>query len=360
VQYTTYRLSGEAKNWWVAKKVLLIQELGNEEAISWQRFQKEFLQQYFPKILRDAKAQEFMDLTQGNLTVAQYAGRFNELVRFVPYLVACEENRVRKFEQGLNPRIHDRVVCLEIRDFVELVNKASLAEESLKRNTMAMVESRKRTAPPLHQNQVGWRRRPNGNNQEIRPKGNGLSPSTRTPCPKYQRYHYGQCRMGTHRCYRCGQLDHIARDCSKGGAVPSQAMDNRRPPTQARVYSLTPGEAETENEVVTGFLPLFTGKAIVLFDSGATHSFISVKYARRFHVSIEPMEVGVLVASLVGKTVICRKIVLNCPICIEGRNLTANLIVFDMEGFDIILGMDMEGIPYNTFRTLTEILLDIH
>jgi len=49
VQYTTYRFSGEARNWWVAKKVLLIQELGSEEAISWQRFQKEFLQQYFPK-----------------------------------------------------------------------------------------------------------------------------------------------------------------------------------------------------------------------------------------------------------------------------------------------------------------------
>ena len=35
VQYTTYRLSGEARHWWTAKKVLLIQELGSEEAISW-------------------------------------------------------------------------------------------------------------------------------------------------------------------------------------------------------------------------------------------------------------------------------------------------------------------------------------
>jgi hypothetical protein len=68
----------------------------------------------------------------------------NELARFVPYLVAEEENRVRKFERGLNPRIHDKVVCLEICDFVEFVNKASLAEESLKRNAMAMAKSRKK------------------------------------------------------------------------------------------------------------------------------------------------------------------------------------------------------------------------
>jgi hypothetical protein len=44
VQYTAYRLSGEARHWWTAKKILLIQELGNEEAISWPRFQKELFQ----------------------------------------------------------------------------------------------------------------------------------------------------------------------------------------------------------------------------------------------------------------------------------------------------------------------------
>jgi hypothetical protein len=43
VQYIAYRLSGEAKRWWNAKKVLLVQELGSERAISWERFQKEFL-----------------------------------------------------------------------------------------------------------------------------------------------------------------------------------------------------------------------------------------------------------------------------------------------------------------------------
>ena len=52
------------------------------------------------------------------------------------------------------------------------------------------------------------------------------------------------------------------------------------------------------------------------------------------------MEVGVVVSTSVGKSVICKKIVIDCPIHIEGRALTANLIVLDMEGFDIILKMD--------------------
>jgi hypothetical protein len=283
-----------------------------------------------------------MDLTQGNMTIAQYASRFNELARFAPYMVADEENRVRKFEQGLNPWIHDHVVCFKIQNFVELVNKASIAEESVKKNAIAMVESRKRVAPLLNRNQVGWKRRPNGDNQGVKPIENKPSSANDKPYPKCQRPHYRPCRVGTNICYRCEQVGHFVRDCPKqrGGVASLQTRNNRRPPTQARVYALTPSEAETENGVVTGILPLFTSKAVILFDSGATHSFISTEYARRFHINLEPMEVGVVIFTPMGKLVICRKIGMGCPIHIEGSTLTANLIVFNMEGFDIILQMD--------------------
>jgi hypothetical protein len=283
-----------------------------------------------------------MDLTQGNMTVAQYAGRFNELARFAPYRVADEENQVRKFEQGLNPRIHDRVVCFKIQNFVELVNKASIAKESVKKNAMAMVESQKRVAPLLNRNQVRWKRRPNGDNQGAKPIGNRPGSANGTPCPKCQCPHNEPCRAGTNMCYRCGQADHFARDCpkAKGGIALLQTRNNHRPPTQARVYAFTPSEAKMENGVVTGTLPLFAGKTVILFESGATHSFILAKYARRFHINLEPMEVGVVKSTLVGKSVLCRKLVRGCPIHIEGRTLMANLIVFDMEGFDIILGID--------------------
>jgi hypothetical protein len=39
-----------------------------------------------------------MDLTQENMTITHYVGRFNELACFAPYMVANEENLVKKFE----------------------------------------------------------------------------------------------------------------------------------------------------------------------------------------------------------------------------------------------------------------------
>jgi hypothetical protein len=276
------------------------------------------------------------------LIIDQYTGHFNELACFAPYMVADEENRVRKFDQGLNPYIHDCVVCFEIQNFVELVNKAFIAEKSLRKNVMAMVESQKRVAPLLNQNQGGWKCRLNEDNQRVKPIRNRPSSANGTPCPKCQCPHYGPCCVGTNICYRCGQVGHFVHDCPKqrGGAASLQTENNRKPPTQAKVYALTSSETEMENGVITCILPLFTGKVVILFDSSATHSFISAKYARRFHINLEPMEVRVVVFTLVGKSVICRKIVMGCPIYIEGRTLIANLIVFDIEGFDIILRID--------------------
>jgi hypothetical protein len=41
--------------------------------------------------------------------------------------------------------------------------------------------------------------------------------------------------------------------------------------------------------------------------------------------------------TLIGDVVMCRKCVDNCPIVIGGKTLQANLAVFNMLGFEVIL-----------------------
>jgi hypothetical protein len=46
VKYAAYKFSGEARQWWYAKRNSLVMELGSEEAIRWTQFKEEFYQEY--------------------------------------------------------------------------------------------------------------------------------------------------------------------------------------------------------------------------------------------------------------------------------------------------------------------------
>jgi len=116
---------------------------------------------------------------------------------------------------------------------------------------------------------------------------------------------------------------------------------------QARVYSLMPGgeeegveRDEEDADVVTGTIPLFGKVASTLFDSGATHSFISSTYVKLCSMIPRPLNQNITVSTPIGNIVTCRKSIENCPIVIGDRVLPANLAVFQMLGFDVILGMD--------------------
>ena len=68
------QVEGEAQVWW--KWVRTSRDL---EAMTWAEFQDLFMGKYFPDTARHAKAQEFLELKQGTMTVMDYVARFTEL-----------------------------------------------------------------------------------------------------------------------------------------------------------------------------------------------------------------------------------------------------------------------------------------
>ena len=52
---------------------------------------------YFPDTARHSKAQEFLELKQGTMTVMEYMARFTELARFGDDYVATNMVKVRRF-----------------------------------------------------------------------------------------------------------------------------------------------------------------------------------------------------------------------------------------------------------------------
>jgi hypothetical protein len=102
---------------------------------------------------------------------------------------------------------------------------------------------------------------------------------------------------------------------------------------------VTTEEAQQAQDVVLGMFLASPHPTIVLFDSGASHSFISSSFVVKHHLPITIMKQTMLVSSPRGEM----RTQHICPaisITIRGVDFLAKLIVLDSEGIDIILGMD--------------------
>lgn len=78
----------------------------------------------------------------------------------------------------------------------------------------------------------------------------------------------------------------------------------------------------------------------MLFDSGATHSFISNDYAKFCPLEAEELDPKLAVIRPAGVLVSCNRIIYGYLVTIEGRLMPTNLVVFQMNGFNVILGTD--------------------
>ena len=114
----------------------------------------------------------------------------------------------------------------------------------------------------------------------------------------------------------------------KGGA--------QKPLVPAQVYTLV----LRESEVVIGIVPILGFEASILFNSRATHSFVSIMFVRLSRLVVQTLELGLTVASPVGKNVVCKHVVCRCLVSIYGRVPPANLYVIPMINYDVILIMD--------------------
>ncbi|XP_057961589.1 uncharacterized protein LOC131168476 [Malania oleifera] len=255
VTFATFKLAGEAERWWGSVKQM-------EEhrpipiVLTWARFKELFFERYFPATMRNAKMEEFMNLTQGSLTVQQYAAKFQELSRFAPFVIPDEAKKAWKFQRGLRSEIRKQTAILQLQDFATLVDKATVAEECLLEDAEVQV-TKKRPAPPNYSSGAGqskWKKNSSGTSQ------NAASVPHCSLCGKK---HQGQCWLSTGACMRCGRQGHQMRDCPRQrndgvtqkqyrGNAPTQRGGQQGGTAQARVYSLTPGDAENAGDVVTG------------------------------------------------------------------------------------------------------------
>jgi hypothetical protein len=102
---------------------------------------------------------------------------------------------------------------------------------------------------------------------------------------------------------------------------------------------MTSNEAQQAQDVVLGMFFASSHPVTVLFDSGASHSFITSSFVAKHNLPIANMKHTILVSSPRGEMrtkLICQAI----SISIRWVDFPSNLILLDSKGIDIILGMD--------------------
>jgi hypothetical protein len=98
-------------------------------------------------------------------------------------------------------------------------------------------------------------------------------------------------------------------------------------------------EAQEAPDVVIGMFVINDTFAVVLFDSGASHSFISTTYVGKHNLPLALLRCQMIVSSP-GGDVPARQLCPKVNLKIRGVDFTANLIILESKGIDIILGMN--------------------
>ena len=122
----------------------------------------------------------------------------------------------------------------------------------------------------------------------------------------------------------------------------SQPGAGNRPQPRYNHGRLNHLEAEAVQEtpdMIVGMFPVDSHIAEVLFDTGATHSFITASWVEAHNLPTTTMSTPIQIDSAGGR-IRADSICLNVSVEIRGIAFPANLIVMGMQGIDVILGMN--------------------
>nr|AAL77161.1 Putative polyprotein [Oryza sativa Japonica Group] len=304
VAFATHQLQGPASAWW--DNHMATRPPGTE--VTWAEFCRSFRKAQVPDGVVAQKKREFRALHQGNRTVTEYLHEFNRLARYAPEDVRTDAEKQEKFMAGLDDELTNQLISGDYADFERL--------------------HRPFNSSNFHQGSSGSQNHHGGQpNRGAAPRP-PMAPAQSGP-PAQAKKETGA-KPGS--CFNCGELGHFADKCPKPRRAGPRFI-------QARVNHASAEEAQTAPEVVLGTFPVNSIPATVLFDSGATHSFISKKFVGMYGLRKEELSTPMRVHTPGNSST---SVSFSPSVLIEIQRLPflANLILLESKDLDVILGMD--------------------
>ncbi|XP_024965104.1 uncharacterized protein LOC112505427, partial [Cynara cardunculus var. scolymus] len=265
---------------------------------------------------------EFWDLKQGTMTVMEYETEFNRKLGFAQRFLSTEDDKVERFEGGLQKEIQNFLVNREVPSFAKAVEFARRCDHDLsipddpvpaaKRPCTGKTNSVPTHRPPKF---LMSRRRQMHNTARATSQAYSLQSNAPRICQRCGKNHTGRCNIepSSVRCFCCGEVGHVRAESKASVQRPTgtttSVQKEEVPKARVRAFQITAEEACNEPNVVTESMPSMLD---------------------------EPFTVSTFNEELLDAD----KVYKDCLLILHDYKFLINLIPMDIHGFDIVIGMD--------------------
>jgi hypothetical protein len=311
------------------------------------------------------KQEEFMKLKQGGDTVTQYLNKFNHLSQYAIDQVHTDLKKRNCFMRDLNDRMQQKMAtCIDL-SYGRAVSMTLAVEAKYVGSGKSKgyggdgpnqgPEKRQRLViRPFNQNRSSSRppSYPFKQLVFIRPTAGPTTtnqlgaPGTRFPALP----------CSSTGCFNCGKSRHFIKDYPypkqnrssnqqssgnsaqvKGNAANNTAGKNMR--KTGRIYYTQVATTPEGEPVMMGTFLMANHPAIILFDSSASHTFISKKFVEQHCITYHESREGFKIHSPGGQ-IFTKEVAFQVPVTLAEWDFPTNMIILKGQDIDVILGMN--------------------
>ncbi|XP_055800410.1 uncharacterized protein LOC129869841, partial [Solanum dulcamara] len=155
VELVSYQLKDVANIWYSQWE----QGRGEDaESARWDEFEGAFLDYFFPRELREAKVEEFVNLKQEGMSVKEYGLKFIQLSRYAPEMIPDVRSKMRKFVSGLGRHVKKEckaALLISDMDLSRLMVYAQQVEEEKRKDREEHLSKKARSSGQENEQRQG-------------------------------------------------------------------------------------------------------------------------------------------------------------------------------------------------------------
>jgi hypothetical protein len=306
------------------------------------------------------KQEEFMKLKQGGDTVTQYLNKFNHLSQYAIDQVNTDIKKKNCFMRGLNDWMQRKMAtCIDLtygRDVSTALAVESKYTSSGKskgfggnRPTQGPEKRQRLVIWPFNQGRSSTRPPSFPFKQPVFIRPNAAPTTTSQPGAPGTRFP-ALPNLST-GCFNCGKFGHFIKGCpypkqnrssnQQGTGNSSQAKGNtgKNINKMGQIYYTQVATTPDGEPVMMGTFLVANHPALILFDSGASHTFISKKFVEQHCIPYHESREGFKIHSPGGQ-LFTKEVAYQVPVTLAGWDFPTNMIVLKGQDIDVILGMN--------------------